>query len=311
MKERLTGAIILVALLVLLVPELLTGPGSFKMAAKPAGAEGAPLRSYTIDLQDDAASRRPPAVAASADPVAQATPEPDAEPPPAPNVTPPVDDAARATRRPMGSGADPLAAAPDAPATAVAKPGTTTPPPGADDDKPRSAFGPNAVTRAPPEKPASAGKSDAAKSPDAAKAEGARVAAAKAEALKAEAAKADAAKADAARAEAAKADAAKARAVKADAAHIAAAKPEAAKSAGSNAWAVQLGVFGSRENAERLAKQVKGSGFPVLINETSGKDGKKLYWVRVGPEAEQSAADALSARLKAAGHRDARVVSYP
>ena len=271
MKERLTGAIILVALLVLLVPELLTGPGSFKMAAKPAGAEGAPLRSYTIDLQDDAASRRPPAVAASADPVAQATPEPDAEPPPVPNVTPPVDDAARATRRPMGSGADPLAAAPDAPATAVAKPGTTTPPPGADDDKPRSAFGPNAVTRAPPEKPASAGKSDAAKSPDAAKA----------------------------------------RAVKADAAHIAAAKPEAAKSAGSNAWAVQLGVFGSRENAERLAKQVKGSGFPVLINETSGKDGKKLYRVRVGPEAEQSAADALSARLKAAGHRDARVVSYP
>ena len=296
MKERLTGAIILVALLVLLVPELLTGPGNSKMAAKPAGAEGAPLRSYTIDLQDDAASRRPPAVAASADPVAQATPEPDAEPPPVPNVTPPVDDTARATRRPMGSGADPLAATPDAPATAVAKPGTITPPPGADDDKPRSAFGPNAVTRAPPEKPASAGKSDAAKSLDAAKAEGARVAAAKADALKAEAAKADAARADAA---------------KADAAHIAAAKPEAAKSAGSNAWAVQLGVFGSRENAERLAKQVKGSGFPVLINETSGKDGKKLYWVRVGPEAEQSAADALSARLKAAGHRDARVVSYP
>ena len=310
MKERLTGAIILVALLVLLVPELLTGPGSFKMAAKPAGAEGAPLRSYTIDLQDDAASRRPPAVAASADPVAQATPEPDAEPPPVPNVTPPVDDAARATRRPMGSGADPLAAAPDAPATAVARPGTTTPP-GADDDKPRSAFGPNAVTRAPPEKPASAGKSDAAKSPDATRTEPAKVAAAKADALKAEAAKADAAKADAARAEAAKADAAKARAGKADAAHIAAAKPEAAKSAGSNAWAVQLGVFGSRENAERLAKQVKGSGFPVLINETSGKDGKKLYRVRVGPEAEQSAADALSARLKAAGHRDARVVSYP
>src|SRR5436853_134348 len=81
----------------------------------------------------------------------------------------------------------------------------------------------------------------------------------------------------------------------------AAAKPEGSKSAGSKGWAVQLGVFGSRENAERLAKQVKGSGFTVLINETSGKDGKKLYWVRVGPEAEAAAAAALSARLKAAG----------
>ena len=56
---------------------------------------------------------------------------------------------------------------------------------------------------------------------------------------------------------------------------------------------------------------MKGGGFPVLVNESSGKDGKKLYWVRVGPEAEQSAANALSAKLKAAGHRDARVVAYP
>ena len=63
--------------------------------------------------------------------------------------------------------------------------------------------------------------------------------------------------------------------------------------------------------AERLAKQVKGSGFPVFINETSGNDGKRLFWVRVGPEADQPGAAALSARLKAAGHRDARVVSYP
>jgi cell division septation protein DedD len=94
-------------------------------------------------------------------------------------------------------------------------------------------------------------------------------------------------------------------------ARVATAKPEPAKPAGSKGWAVQLGVFGSRDNAERLAKQVKGSGFPVLLNETSGKDGKKLYWVRVGPEADPAAAAALSAKLKAAGHRDTRVVAYP
>ncbi|MGH8325800.1 MAG: SPOR domain-containing protein [Steroidobacteraceae bacterium] len=62
MKERLTGAIILVALIVLLVPELLTGP----IRAEPAAASStaasastgvaqtaheAPLRSYTLTLE--------------------------------------------------------------------------------------------------------------------------------------------------------------------------------------------------------------------------------------------------------------------
>ena len=308
MKERLTGAIIVVAVLVLLVPELLTGPES-KQAVKPAGVEGAQLRSYTIDLQDDANRQPPPSapgVAASDDPVAQATPEPEAESPPLANVTPPVDDATRAVGRPMGSGADAPAATPEAQApNGSAKPGAAATP-SADDDRPRSAFGPNAVTPAPPAKSAKAGKSSGASAADTAKADAARSAAAKAEALKAETAKADAA-----RAEAAKADATKALAAKAEAARVAAAKADSAKSAGAKGWAVQLGVFGSRDNAERLAKQVKGSGFPVLVNESSGKDGKKLYWVRVGPEADQSAATALSAKLKAAGHRDARVVSYP
>jgi DedD protein len=55
-KERLTGAIILVALIVLLVPELLTGP--VRSAPRPAvvaaaSAEEPPLRSYTIHLADD------------------------------------------------------------------------------------------------------------------------------------------------------------------------------------------------------------------------------------------------------------------
>lgn len=46
-KQRLTGAVILVALFVLLVPELLTGP---KNAGVPATAEEEGLRRYTIDL---------------------------------------------------------------------------------------------------------------------------------------------------------------------------------------------------------------------------------------------------------------------
>jgi DedD protein len=60
-KERLTGAIILVALIVLLVPELLTGPirmrsapGAATAPAAPpvarAATADAPLRSYTLTL---------------------------------------------------------------------------------------------------------------------------------------------------------------------------------------------------------------------------------------------------------------------
>lgn len=59
MKERLTGAIIFVALIVLLVPELLTGPlrSAPRAAAMAPPAGEPPLRSYTINLADDARAR--------------------------------------------------------------------------------------------------------------------------------------------------------------------------------------------------------------------------------------------------------------
>jgi cell division septation protein DedD len=303
-KERLTGAIILVALLVLLVPELLTGPES-RPPPTPAGVDGAQLRRYTIDLKDAANGQPPPPTAPTAavaeDPVGEA----ESSSPPTAEVSPPVDEAARAQGRPMGSGADVSAAAPEAPTPEPAKPAgsarSAEGSPSSADDRPRSAFGPNA--RPQPVPSASAAKPSAAPTSS----EAAKASAAKADAQRAEAAKADAQKAEAARLAAAKAESVK----PPPAAKPEGSKGESAKAGGSKGWAVQLGVFGSRDNAERLAKQVKGSGFPVLLNETSGKDGKKLYWVRVGPEADQAAATALSGRLKAAGHKDARVVAYP
>jgi cell division septation protein DedD len=55
-KERLTGAIILVVLMVLVVPELLTGPirSAPSVTAVAPSAEEPPVRSYTINLTDDA-----------------------------------------------------------------------------------------------------------------------------------------------------------------------------------------------------------------------------------------------------------------
>jgi DedD protein len=51
-KERLTGAVILVALIVLLVPELLSGPVARPPTATAAGADE-PLASYTFGLSDE------------------------------------------------------------------------------------------------------------------------------------------------------------------------------------------------------------------------------------------------------------------
>lgn len=94
-KERLTGAIILVALIVLLVPELLTGPvrSAPRATAAEAAAEGAPLRSYTISLSDDSRTRAAdPQESGPAQPAPVAGPEsavpPPASPPPAPAQTP-------------------------------------------------------------------------------------------------------------------------------------------------------------------------------------------------------------------------------
>lgn len=83
MKERLTGAIILVALIVLLVPELLTGPvrSAPRAAVVAPSPEEPPLRSYTINLSDDAHTRSTALPASGPEPPAPlASPAPAATP---------------------------------------------------------------------------------------------------------------------------------------------------------------------------------------------------------------------------------------
>jgi DedD protein len=64
LKERLTGAAILVALIVLIVPEVFRGQSTAPRAAHaPQAPEGAPVRSYTIDLNAAGAQAAPPQVA--------------------------------------------------------------------------------------------------------------------------------------------------------------------------------------------------------------------------------------------------------
>jgi cell division septation protein DedD len=96
-RDRLTGAVILVALVVLLVPELLSGPGPKRATVSANPSEGQPLRSYTVELGDEsrvhatgAASAAPPAVAPA--PTAAPANAPQPVPPPqaqAPSEAPP------------------------------------------------------------------------------------------------------------------------------------------------------------------------------------------------------------------------------
>jgi cell division septation protein DedD len=52
LKERLTGAAILVALIVMLVPEMFNGQRGNVAAVAGSSGEGPPVRSYTIDLSN-------------------------------------------------------------------------------------------------------------------------------------------------------------------------------------------------------------------------------------------------------------------
>ncbi len=99
-KERLTGGAILVVLLVLLVPELLTGP-RVAPPPTPAQPDQAPMRSYTMDLAESPRINSAPVAASTAAPPASepavtlsSAPEPQLQRPPAAasapqGVTPP------------------------------------------------------------------------------------------------------------------------------------------------------------------------------------------------------------------------------
>lgn len=191
MKERLTGAVILVALIVLLVPELLSGP--IRSAPQvAASAEDAPLRSIVIKVGDESHTQGAATAPASGPqqpaPVTAAAETPAPQPAPAPAPTP-----------------------------AVTKPAAETAPP-------------------PAVRPAA----------------------------------------------------------------VPAAEPVNETAAPSGALVVQLGSFASRDNADRLAHQVKSQGFPVSV--VRGTTGRHLYRVLVGPAPDHAAATQLEAKLRAAGH---------
>lgn len=190
-KERLVGASILVALIVLIVPELLSGPTPSPVIDRPPVSTPEPVRNVTVDLV-------PSKVPA---PAAEPTSPSIARPPQSPSGIPP--GGIPSSGIPAGAEA--------AGANAPSVPLESAPPP-----------------------PTSA---------------------------------------------------------------AAGAKPAVA----SRAWAVQLGSFASRDNADKMLHQLRGQGFAVFI--LPGGSGPSLrYRVRIGPMADRGAAAQEAAKLKSLGH---------
>jgi DedD protein len=130
-KERLTGGVILVILLVLLVPELLTGPRRAP-PAPPAQPDQAPMRSYTMDLGESPHANSAPVAASTA---VQPASEPTA---PASRAAAPE----QATAAPQTAAAEPPPPVADVPERAAAPPKVTAakPPPAREPEHPAATW---------------------------------------------------------------------------------------------------------------------------------------------------------------------------
>ncbi|HSG98395.1 MAG TPA: SPOR domain-containing protein [Woeseiaceae bacterium] len=75
-------------------------------------------------------------------------------------------------------------------------------------------------------------------------------------------------------------------------------------------WAVQVGSFGSKENADKLYRRLRAEGYLPGISTVQTSSGT-MYRVRIGPQATREGAEETAARLVRAGEKDARVVPHP
>jgi DedD protein len=236
-KERLIGATILVALIVLIVPELLSGP---KPAPVPPLAAGLPssTRNVSVNLATSKTTAEPQAAdAATVGAAARETPR-------AAGARAPGSSASGASASTVG-GAAPQGASAEPSAPGASGAGADAGAPGSSAAAASSAWSAPTVATLKAQEPAPL--ETAVSSPRSAVENAAG----------------------------------------ADAAH------------GHRGWAVQLGSFASKANAEKLLHQLPGSGFYLV---SSGAGPSLRYRVRMGPLADRGAAERAVTKLKAEGH---------
>jgi DedD protein len=88
------------------------------------------------------------------------------------------------------------------------------------------------------------------------------------------------------------------------------AKPKDEPAASSTGmWAVQLGSFSNKDNAERLAADLRKQGYAAFLSQLDTASGA-LHRVRIGPMKDRDAAEQMVARLQKAGH-SGQAVPHP
>jgi len=83
--------------------------------------------------------------------------------------------------------------------------------------------------------------------------------------------------------------------------------PPAASTTGM--WAVQLGSFSNKENAEKLAADLRKQGYAAFLSQLA-TDAGQLHRVRIGPQKDRESAEAMAKRLAKVGHKG-QVVPHP
>ena len=302
LKYRIVGGVVLLALAAILVPvlndvrkPLPQGPQAIDIPREPADGMAARLAAEAEAPPDVPEPLSPPAAEdaettpqaaepAAAAPTAPIAPVPAVKPEPAkrelakPEPAKPV---AKAAPAPVAKPAPVVAQAPAAGKAEPIKPAPTKP-----------AVTASAAAVAP--KPAAA-------TAPAAKAESAKPAATAASAPVAAAAPKSVASAASAKPVVTAAAAP---------ASAAAPKPSPAAAPTHHAWVVQLGVYGNVKTAIDLRERLRKAGYSAFTEEVSTPSGKALR-VRVGPELDRAAAQALLARLERETGHQGMVMSYP
>lgn len=75
-------------------------------------------------------------------------------------------------------------------------------------------------------------------------------------------------------------------------------------------FALQVGTFGSNENAEKMRDQMRETGYTAFVHKSTSK-GKTSYKVRIGPELERSVLEKIKADVKKSKKIDSYVVNHP
>ena len=85
--------------------------------------------------------------------------------------------------------------------------------------------------------------------------------------------------------------------------------PMQAASSTTGMWAVQVGAYSTADRANNVAADLRKQGFAAFLSQLQTGSGQ-LHRVRVGPQKDREAAEAMAARLQKAGH-DGKVLPHP